>query len=926
MFTRNNLAFHDPSQHVDAISVGRFASSASAAMSQKSRVNTVVTKLIASFELSDTYSQAIKDHVLQTLADSKPARTNQFEVAARFRGLDEKFRVFNNDELADALHDRLDELHAQPNRWTPEVLSLLLKLSDRPLEETRVEDLERFNPAVQPPPLTWSDIIADDPLDNHDGLWDDVDFAGDGSDEDADSLARIASSSDRESETSHDANDLSKTLQDLAIQPDTDGLNDILNTQFWNQAVIGATDMNGTKGVDHHSSIILTEAQVIREVGSMLLGLPTSIYEQSRDGKLTASSRYQLKHIDWKTVSPLLNHCALIGHELAIIRNWKHRRERYPLLQTFQACVEKKLAVLEVALAQIQARFVDPTGSTASLLSFHEEVQERTRLLRRFSPIIVKLSQVQNAQKSFAVLELLYDRVCMDDSTDDTTSLVYVAEIFLACLQTYLKPLRQWMEQGELDPRDQGIFIRKSEGQIALDSFWANCYTLLHDESGQLFAPKFLHLAARRILNAGKSVSFLNLLGYPWPEEEAKREDYTPVILDSVCGLSSSNILDSFLECFDKTMAEWIASSYHSTSALLRHQLGTQCGLDRILDAFEHIYLFRSGHLSSLIASAIFARLDRSGIDWSDCFILTDLFRNAYAGIDCIDVENLAVRSRHGSSRKSSDKERSVELLRTLRLMYTIPWPIANIITKDSMSIYQNVWVLLLQVQRAKQGLESRFSRSVILALMKDIVGSRAVMLRHRMLYWVNTVFAYLTNVVLSPATAEMRRRMAESDDLDGLIAIHRAYIRCLEEQCLLSRGQESILQAVKSVLDLVILFSETCVPHEGQAAVANLDHSRSSTATNGRKPHRRLQEADLSSSEEEWGDAKKESVADHVVLEAESSVARLKKMHDTFKQLHSFVLAGIRNVSKGGEDSRIELLMNMLASDYSKEHSESVT
>ncbi|KAL8702281.1 MAG: hypothetical protein Q9201_004489 [Fulgogasparrea decipioides] len=895
-------------------------------MSQRAQVNALVSKLLTKFGLSESFDPAkhrgvLKDRVLQTLADAKFAKANQFEVVARLEGLEEKFRVFNNNELADALHVRLHELYARSNQWTPEVLSLLLNLSDRPLEETKINDLEQFEPPPHASALTWADIIADDPLENHDGLWDNVDFAQDSSDEDSDGAVRISSPSITP-EAQGEPDGLSRNTINLLVSPDTDGLNEIVKAQFWNRAVIGADDLDGTGDVNGHSTITLTEAQVIRETGFMLLGLPTHIYEQQPNGTLTLSSGYRLKCLSPQMASRLLEEFGLLSHDLAGVREWKQKNEQSPLLQTFQDCVVRRLAVTESDLAHIQARFLRPDGSTVSLLSFLEEIQGQTRLLRQLAPILMELGQAKEAQAPFRVLELLYDRVCMNYSMGDMISFQFIAEDFFTCLRTYLKPLRHWMEQGELSQQHQDIFIQEVKAHVPLDSIWAERHRVLLDDSRQLYAPRFLHLTAKRIFNAGKSVYFLKLLGHSWPEDQAKAQDPISMSVESVCGLDKASILDSFSGRFDKATNDWIASSYNSCSALLREQLETQCGLRRILDALEYIYMFRNGHLSSMLASAIFARIDRGGDDWNDAFLLTDILRNYFAAIECINLDCLVVQT-SGYSHATNNKKRSVEILNTLHVTYMLPWPIANIITKDTMSTYQRVLVFLLQIQRAKQMLECRFPRSLVLALMKDTENSRAVMLRQQMLCFVSTIFAYLTNVVLSAAISEMRQGMANADDLDGMIAVHQAYIARLNEQGLISKDRTSVLQAITSVLDLVVLFTDAYVPNKAPTAST---HSKNSMAAKRPRSNRRPQEADLSSSDEDGSDVELEWGPEHIALGSGSSVVRLRKMHATFDQLRGFILVGLRAISKGGENIGIDILSKMLLMSDNKSGNEILT
>ncbi|KAL8870094.1 MAG: hypothetical protein Q9174_003782 [Haloplaca sp. 1 TL-2023] len=883
-------------------------------MAQRLRVEHLVSNLVTGFGLQTSTSRnqnhvLDKDRILQALADPKSGRTNQFEVAARFDGLDEKCGVFNNDQLADALKVRLDELSTRSNRWTPEVLSLLLKLSDRPIENTNVEGLADLKPAVPPKPLTWSDVIADDPLDNHDGLWDDVDFARDGSDEDADSLIRLPSLSESSSEATLDCDDLSVHIRDLALEPDEEGLQQVIGAQYWNQAIIGADVQEEPERNKRESSIALTEAQIIREVLFMLLGLPSSIYEERVDGPSVQSSRYGLRCLDQEAASPILDRFALLGHELAAVRQWRQRLEQDAILQTFQACVTDSLATIEIALAQIQAQYVRPKGIQTTLLSLQAEIEVLTQPLRLLVPMLSKVDENGKAGKPYLILELLYDSVCTNDSSGNIIAFEYLADMFLTCLRTYLKPVRQWMDEGELSQFNQNGFIRESEKVVPPSCMWADRFYSSYDESGHLCVPKFLHVSTQKILTAGKSVNFLKLLGHPWPIDGVMRQKPESVTLESVKAPSGSSAFESFMDRFDAAMDAWIHGSHHASSAVLMHHLETQCGLHRILDAMQYIYLFQNGHLSSLLAKNIFDRIDHKRGQWNDAFVLTDLFRNMYAGIQCIDVESLALRSVFKSSSRTHRAQGSTGLLGSLHLIYTIPWPIANIITKESVSIYKRVWLLLLQVQRAKQMLEGRFSRSIALELMDDGSGYLAVMLRHRMLCWVNQFFSYLTDVVISSAAAEMRQRMASAEDTDGLITVHQDYIKRLQEQCLLSEAQKSTLQAITSVLDLIVLFTVTCIPSDIHGLAPSSEQSK--TPSNARliKTWRR-QEADSSSSDEEENAAEKDSSPELVDLWGRLSIMQLRKMRDTFTQLHTFILAGLRNFSKGEEDNAIELLV----------------
>lgn len=884
-------------------------------MAQKARVSVLTSQLLAKFEsvnLNDQleYGNSRRERIYQILLDPKPTTVNQFEIANRFGGLEEKFRVFNNDELADALHGRLDELYTRSNQWTPEILSLILELSDDPVHQTEIEGLDQFKPLPQPSPLTWSDIVRDDPLDNHDGLWNDVDFAQDGSDEDADVVLPVSSESDVSSTTSGHSDCITEAIQELSIEPDWDGLQTIKDQQFWDNAVQGAHDVDGADGIGGVSAIDVTEAQGIREIGFMLCGLPTSIYEQRPDGESVVSPRYQFKYISQPVSSQVLQEFSAIAFDLARIWMWKSVKHDQPVLQTFRATLAEKLAETERGLILVQTSCLQSEGgNTASLLCFLENVKEETRLIRQFTPILDDLRMSGKPQASFYVLELLYNRVCMSHGIGDMASFNYMVEVFLACFRTYLKPLKHWMEHGELMRHDQKIFIQEHDSNAPLDLFWADRYQLSLDPSGRVYAPAFLHLAARKILNTGKSVHFLRLLGYSELQDHGSEDTVFQLDMDSFVAKSGAVALNPFSESFERALSEWIGSSYHSSSVLLQQILDTHCGLCRTLDALEHIYLFRNGAISNIVADTVFARIDRGRKDWNDPFALTDIFRSGFATITCIDADNLSVLKTGSAS--------DPDTLKTLLVNYSFPWPVANIIKRGTLKTYQRIFSLLLQLQRSKRALEHHSPRKLVAMLMTENQSLSAVMLRHRMLWFVNTVLSYLTGVVLAAATANMRGRMSISEDLDEMVASHQDYIARLDEQCLLCGSRKPVLQAITSILDLILLFTETCAPT--LYPVDRRDPFPAVATNNGQSrrcpPKAKL---DISDSEDDGAD---EGFQHDPINPTGSwkrpSSARLKNMHDTFMRLQGFVHVSLRSSNKGGEGSSVEMLSDMLSTDH---------
>ncbi|KKY28115.1 putative gamma-tubulin complex component gcp5 [Diplodia seriata] len=178
-----------------------------------------------------------RDAVLRGLRSQQWARVNQFDVQSSYEGLMEKFIVLDREDLAETLEDRLRELLQLQTKWTPDILALFLSLSDRPVENSRLEDLERIKPAEHAPELTWADIIADDPLDEE-GIWDDIDYAAESSeDEPAPRQRKRAPTKDTTPASSVvDEDEFTAAAEACIVSPDPSVLQGIEEAQFWRQA------------------------------------------------------------------------------------------------------------------------------------------------------------------------------------------------------------------------------------------------------------------------------------------------------------------------------------------------------------------------------------------------------------------------------------------------------------------------------------------------------------------------------------------------------------------------------------------------------------------------------------------------------------------------------------------------------------------
>lgn len=855
--------------------------------------------------LSASEVDEYKRSTLATLSNASSGRINQFEISTRLGGLQEKARILNNEPLANALHDRLQELSTTTNQWIPEVLSLLLHLSDRPVHKARIEDLQLLQPLRPPAPLSWSDIIADDPLDDSDNIWKNIDFTADESDEDEFSELDDAEDTDTSLHASPiEWKDPKVELEDLIVPINDSVLHRIESAQFWRKDGTEATNIDG-KGPE----LLLTEVQAVREVIFMIQGLPTSMFIPNIIEAIAISEGVSIRHVSQNSLTALLEAFANIGTKVRNVRQWTGRKPEIPLEQTFGASLSFQLAMLDRKLSEIELSVLDSrTGSVPTLLYLHEAVSGSTRLIQQLDDVLRDLSGIPNSELPFRMLESLFDRTCASQRVGDAEGYEFMADLFFECLRTYIRPIRLWMEKGQLSGHDSVMFIRKNVVNVPLESLWRNQYELVRRPDGNLNAPMFLHLASTKIFNTGKSVDFLRHMGFQGGEFGRQSPDRPEMTFQTVCQPADLGLLSPFPELFDMAFRSWVVSKHHESSSTLREQLESRCGLQGCLDALEFIYFCRNGALSSNAANAVFEWIDGGSHRWRDNFVLTELFRSAYRTIPCIELDRLEMHVDAASAQNSwRCARRSMGVLEDLRISYRLPWAVANIIRKDSFQIYQRVFVLILQIYRAKYLLQGQ-------SCLSTAVDNMYLLSRHvhlRLLWFVNVMLTYITQMVVLATATGMRTEMRLAADADGMIEVHEAYITKLESRCFLTKSHRPIRQALLSLLDLTVLFANLRTSsRKTTGSTANDRPVISRRKTN----HDALPVSNESLDSDSNDDSDSEASVGSEPCTEPSSLDRLRHISDTYSKLHSFITVAVQGVSKADSASCYEMLASSLA------------
>ena len=709
--------------------------------------------------------------------------------------MDEKCRVFNNEDLADALQLRVQDLASRPSRWMPEIFAFLLELSDDPINKTRIEDLRALELPKPAEPLTWAEILREDPLDNSKGVWDNVNFAEESS-IDLSSLDGGSSSPSRSSAASFvSAPGGEHGLRAAKVAPDLAALDTIQRTHKALKKGLGTESSAG--------GIIISEVQMMREVLAMLQGLPSPLYLQDNDSTVRPNEGFGLQNVSAEALKAVLNGFATISNKLHAMRKLVHGRATTPLVQAYQASLENCLRGVHVELSALEQGLLDAQQWPKTLISLDVDVQRSARLLLYTCSDQETIVGPEDRQ-SHEILEILYDKVCEAQGLGDRAAYNYTASVFFACLKPYMRSIHLWMTAGELDVTEPSFFIKSTGRDRDRALVWSNMFELVCQQDGKLCAPRFLELASQNILATGKSVHFLRLLGYE--QDEAILSQVPEMSFDSVCAYDDPCMLMPFSALFEQAFSTWITQLHRLSSPRLVEVLKSEQGLLEHLDALNYVYLGRNGAVQSHVASRIYDRIKRRKRRWYDECAITDIYQQALSQVNSVDMWRLSAKIDVVDEGKAPP--RPIRSLEDLNLEYSLPWAIKTIIPTSSLHVYQRVAVLLLQTECARQSVFSlppndthRFRP------FRNTKGSLVLQLRHRLRSFMQSWLSYLSLCVLPSAVTGMNRIVDEAEDLDSMVQGLEAELNQLQQRCLLSESQHSAHQTLLSVLDLALVF-----------------------------------------------------------------------------------------------------------------------
>ncbi|KAK4953976.1 hypothetical protein LTR10_008580 [Elasticomyces elasticus] len=793
-----------------------------------------------------------RDRTIKGLREGGRGRVNPFEIRHRCAGLVEKFGVLNRDDVAEALQSRLDSL--PETRWIPDILSLLLQLSDRPLESASLSDLDGLKRVFSPPTeLSWEDIVADDPLTDQD-VWGEVErgYHSSGDEEALDG-------SDSEPTTSTQAtsfadDDFAALARLHIVKPDATLLGDVRTARE-----------TLSRPRDNTDATTMPELNLIRETISMLRGLPTYLFSVGSGGVVSISSTLCIATASKPMLYHVRSNFAEIGSQLVFLRHWTQRKRSEAYVQSIQAAVQSTTGTIDLNIGRLEQRFIKPSDScVVSLIDVRIEVEDFTRAAMHLSSIIVANDRASNGNESasFALLDALYEEACIADMAGDKHLFDAIAGALLAGVRTYLRPVLSWTISGDLPKQDtDAFFVRLDEEDCPLGEIWHKRFALRLETNERACAPEAIQPFIQQLYAAGKEKAFLKLNGF---EADESAVDVVSLIarlsMATVTERLTTNSLMPFNELLRELLQDCFADTRSPNTTTLRTVMLEHVDLLRHTRALDDVFLGHDGMSLQAFTGSLFSLLQRGSSNWRDKFFLTRLVQSTLGAAPsvhghCINVSVLTDDNHPARGPISRQLAR-------IKLAYAVPWPVQNVTRSADLPTYSAAFSLLLQIEYAAYVLSSQTFDLRKLGFGWRSAGpalQETLSLRERLIWFIGIIRSHYGTVVTTHANG-LQGALESADGIDSMAEIWATHDKHLRLCLLLASNVAPLMDAVKHILRL----SEN------------------------------LEDAWLS-------------------LDQSTSLPAVTRMAAEFDKNLAFVAAGLRSVSRAGGETALEALAERL-------------
>ncbi|KAJ4465152.1 Spc98 family-domain-containing protein [Lentinula edodes] len=451
--------------------------------------------------------------------------------------------------------------------------------------------------------------------------------------------------------------------------------------------------------------------------------------------------------------------------------------------------------------------------------------------------------------------------------------------------------------------------------------------------------PSFLQHVAVPVLESGKAIGLLKALGADVQDlidEEAQflRDWQWTSFQNVVAGdptSSSQNDTDGrtlfsvSVDQLSRLIYDKLTPYAQAAGSLLAKVIFEKCDFWSHLRSIESLYMMRRGDIVSDFTDILFAKM-YSKQDWTDFHFLNTAFSEVIAASNSVSnfeefIETSLIRlSYRGGNMKEKLTSRTVKVMDGLSLEYAVPFPLTYIFTPINLQIYNEIFVFLLRIRRAKSLLEK--------ILVRGASGSNPGLkafyaMRSRLSWFVNTFLNFLTTYVIQTQALSFHNVLieAQSQSFDQVIKVHEDHVRKMESRCLLQAKTNALYRAVLSILDMTINFNELFGTFAGDVTMHDisshsvvLKHHRSRKQRRRRKnvigfsytmnPSPQTSDSEREGDEDEVDYSYSVSINASTFTESDDLFTKINKMSTDLDGLIRFIRRGVETLAGGTGDA----------------------
>ncbi|KAB1279044.1 Gamma-tubulin complex component 5 [Camelus dromedarius] len=247
------------------------------------------------------------------------------------------------------------------------------------------------------------------------------------------------------------------------------------------------------------------------------------------------------------------------------------------------------------------------------------------------------------------------------------------------------------------------------------------------------------------------------------------------------------------------------------------------------LQAMRNFFLMEGGDTMYDFYTSIFDKI-REKETWQNVSFLNVQLQEAVGQRYPEDSSRLSISFENVDTAK---KKLPVHILDGLTLSYKVPWPVDIVISLECQKIYNQVFLLLLQIKWAKYSLDVLLFGELAspaekpqlkegLSCDQDTAAQfgpqkkpvrqqihRMFLLRVKLMHFVNSLHNYIMTRILHSTGLEFQHQVEEAKDLDQLIKIHYRYLSTIHDRCLLREKVSFVKEAIMKVLNLALMFAD---------------------------------------------------------------------------------------------------------------------